>query len=56
MKLDVHPSKDGVIVMSHDPSFSRMIDFKHFDPEFAERVLVEFAKAGFETRRIIVAT
>jgi alpha-galactosidase len=104
VKLDVHPSKDGVIVMSHDPTFSRTmgwdvkiadvtwdeiqrhvylhkksptkeravslpqalevvkvipefwIDFKHFDPEFAERVLAEFAKAGIDTRRIMVAT
>ena len=104
VKLDVHPSKDGVIVLSHDPSFKRTmgwnvkiadvtwdeiqrhtylfkgrptteravslpealkvvkglpefwIDFKHFDPDFAERVLAEFAKADIDTRRIMVAT
>ena len=104
VKLDVHPSKDGVIVMSHDPSFKRTmgwdvriadvswdeiqrhtylfrgkpteekavslpavlkvvkvipefwIDFKHFDPEFCERVLAEFAKAGIPRHRIMVAT
>ena len=104
VKLDVHPSKDGVIVLSHDPSFKRTmgwdvkisdvtwdeirrhtylfnghpteeravslpealevieaipefwIDFKHFDPEFCERVLEEFAKAGIAEDRIMVAT
>ena len=104
VKLDVHPSKDGVIVLSHDPSFKRTmdwdveiadmtwneiqrhtyhfegrptdekavslpdvlkvvqtipefwIDFKHFDTNFCERVLWEFAKAGIDERRIMVAT
>ena len=104
VKLDVHPSKDGVIVLSHDPSLRRTmgwdvkivdvswdeirrhtylfngqptqekavslpealetlkpipefwIDFKHFDPDFCERVLAEFAKAGISRQRIMVAT
>ena len=104
VKLDVRKSKDGVIVLSHDPSFKRTmgwdanisdvtweeirghvylfkgqpteeravslpealevvkaipefwIDFKNFDPEFCERVLAEFAKAGIGTERIMVAT
>ena len=104
VKLDVHPSKDGVIVLSHDPSFKRTmgwdvkiadvswdeiqrhtylfhgrptqekavslpmaletvksipefwIDFKHFDPDFCERTLAEFAKAGISRHRIMVAT
>ncbi len=104
LKLDVHPSKDGVIVLSHDPSFKRTmgwdatiadvtweeirrhayllngrsteeravslpevlevvkaipefwIDFKHFDPDFCESVLAEFAKAGIAEDRIMVAT
>ncbi len=104
VKLDVRKSKDGVIVLSHDPTFQRTmgwdvkitdvtweeirshvylfkgqpteehavslpealevvkaipefwIDFKNFDPEFCERVLAEFGKAGIGTERIMVAT
>lgn len=104
VKLDVHPSKDGVIVLSHDPSFRRTmgwdakiadvtweeirkhtyllngkpteeravslpealevvkaipefwIDFKHFDPDFCERVLDEFTKVGIGPERLTVAT
>ena len=104
VKLDVRRSKDGVIVLSHDPSFRRTmgwdaeildvtweeirshvylfkgqpteeravslpealevvkaipefwIDFKNFTPEFCERVLAEFEKAGIGTERLMVAT
>ena len=104
LKLDVHPSRDGVIVLSHDPTFKRTmgwdakirehdwaeirrhtyllggqptreravslpealevvksipefwIDFKHFDPDFAENVLGTFAAAGIAEDRLMVAT
>lgn len=106
VKLDLQKTKDGVIVMSHDPTLARLmgwpvafkdvtyaeilergrfldkrkkptnltivrleealaivktlpefwIDFKHFDPDFAERVLAEFDKAGIAQNRIMVAT
>lgn len=105
VKLDLQMTKDGVIVMSHDPTLARLmgwpvalkdvtyaeirergrfllkrkptdltivrldealaivktlpefwIDFKHFDPDFAERVLAEFDKAGIAQSRIMVAT
>ena len=32
------------------------IDFKYFNPDFCERVLAEFEKAGIGTERIMVAT
>ena len=32
------------------------IDFKHFTPEFAEKVLAEFGKAGIDESRVMVAT
>ncbi len=106
VKFDLRKTKDGVIVMSHDPSLERMmgwdvniadvayseifekgrylsedrkptshrivrldeaiaiakdipefwIDFKYFDPEFAERVLKEFEKFGISQDRMMVAT
>ena len=104
LKLDVHPSRDGVIVLSHDPTFKRTmgwdvrirdvtwdeirrhtyllggqptqeravslpealevvksipefwIDFKSFDPDFAERVLATFAQFGIGQDRLMVAT
>lgn len=105
MKMDVHETKDGVVVMSHDPGVGRTmgwntniidvtyaelkekgtfkpvggyanekivtlrealavskpmpefwIDFKRFTPEFCEKVLKEFADAGIDERRIMVAT
>lgn len=104
VKLDVHTSKDNVIVLSHDSSFSRTmgwameissatweeiqrhsylfggrptnekavslpealkvlggipefwVDFKYFEADFCERVLLEFARAGIDERRISVAT
>lgn len=106
VKLDLQKTKDGVIVMSHDPTLARLmgwpvafkdvtyaeivekgrflgkkkkptdltivrldealaivkplpefwIDFKHFDPDFAERVLAEFDKVGIARSRIMVAT
>ena len=105
VKLDLQKTKDGVIVMGHDPSLKRVmgwdakikdltyaeilekgdflwrkkptgerivrldealeivrpvpefwIDFKHFDPDFAERVLKTFAEKGIDESRVMVAT
>ena len=105
VKLDLQRTKDGVIVMSHDPTLLRTmgwnvqignatyaeirekgrflwrkkptdlrivrldealavvkdrpefwIDFKHFDPAFAEAALAEFDRAGIGRDRIMVAT
>lgn len=105
VKLDLQKTKDGVIVMGHDPTLKRVmgwdakiktldyseilskgdflfkgkttgerivrldealeivrpvpefwIDFKHFDPDFAERTLATFAAKGIDESRIIVAT
>lgn len=105
VKLDLQKTRDGVIVMGHDPTLTRnmgwnvkisdvdyvdllakgtflpkggfdhekilrldealaivadipefWIDFKHYDPEFAERVLAEFKKIGIAESRIMVAT
>ena len=105
VKLDLQRTKDGVIVMGHDPTLKRnmgwdvciadvdyaeilekgtfiakggyaqekilrldealdivkpvpefWIDFKAFDPDFAERVLKAFQKAGIDESRIMVAT
>lgn len=105
VKLDLQRTKDGVIVMGHDPTLRRVmgwdvqikgltypeifekgrflvgkrkgdmrivrldqalaitrmvpefwIDFKHFDPAFAECVLAEFRKAGIGLSRMMVAT
>jgi len=101
----VHETKDGVVVMSHDPGLGRTmgwntkiidvtyaeikakgvfrpvggydserivtidealavskpmpefwVDFKHFTPEFCEKVLKAFARAGIDESRIMVAT
>ena len=105
VKLDLQRTKDGVIVMSHDPTLQRTmgwnvkigsvtyaeilekgrflskgkptglrivrldealavvkdlpefwIDFKHFDPAFAEAALAAFDAAGIARDRIMVAT
>jgi len=107
VKLDVQRTRDGVIVMSHDPTLTRnmgwdvkiidldyaeifekgryygpgrrpggperivrldealaivkgipqfWVDFKYFDPEFAEKLLKCFADAGIDQNRIMVAT
>ena len=107
VKLDVQRTRDGVIVMSHDPSLKRTmgwdvniadldyaeifkkgryygpghkpggperivrldealaivktipqfwVDFKYFDPEFAENLLKRFDEAGIDRSRIMVAT
>ena len=107
VKLDVQRTRDGVIVMSHDPTLTRnmgwdvkiidldyaeifekgryygpgrkpggperivrldealaivkgipqfWVDFKYFDPEFAENLLKCFADAGIDQNRIMVAT
>lgn len=105
VKLDLQKTKDGVIVMGHDPTLKRVmgwdakikkldyseilskgeflfkgkptgerivrleealeivrpvpefwIDFKHFDPDFAERALATFAAKGIDESRIMVAT
>lgn len=105
VKLDLQETKDGVIVMGHDPTLKRnmgwdkkivdltyaeilaqgtfkakggyahekivrldealaivkpapefWIDFKRFTPDFAEKVLTEFRKAGIDESRIMIAT
>ena len=107
VKLDVQRTRDGVIVMNHDPSLKRTmgwdvniadldyaeifekgryygpghkpggperivrldealaivktipqfwVDFKYFDPEFAENLLKRFDEAGIDRSRIMVAT
>ena len=107
VKLDIQRTRDGVVVMSHDPSLKRTmawdvniidldyaeifekgrfygpgrkpggperivrldealaivkpipqfwLDFKYFDPEFAENALRCFADAGIDQSRIMVAT
>ena len=107
VKLDVQRTRDGVVVMSHDPTLKRnmgwdariadldyveilekgryfgpgrrpggperivrldealaivkvlpqfWLDFKHFDPDFAERALACFSDAGIDPSRIMVAT
>ena len=105
VKLDLQKTRDGVIVMGHDPTLKRAmgwdarigdldystilakgeflfrgkptgerivrldealeivrpvpefwIDFKHFDPDFAERALETFAAKGIDESRILVAT
>lgn len=105
VKLDLRKTKDGVIVMGHDPTLKRVmgwdakigtldyseilskgdflfhgqptgerivrldealeivrpvpefwIDFKHFDPDFAERALAMFAAKGIDESRVMVAT
>lgn len=105
VKLDLQKTKDGVIVMGHDPTLKRgmgwdakiggldyseilakgeflfhgkptgerivrldealeivrpvpefWIDFKHFDPDFAERALATFDAKGIDESRIMVAT
>ena len=107
VKLDVQRTRDGVIVMSHDPTLKRnmgwdvniidldyaeifekgryfgpghkpggperivrldealaivkkipqfWVDFKYFDPEFAENLLKCFDEAGIDHSRIMVAT
>ena len=107
VKLDIQRTRDGVVVMSHDPSLKRTmgwdvniidmdyaeifekgrfygpgrkpggperivrldealaivksipqfwIDFKYFDPEFAEKTVKCFADAGIDQSRIMVAT
>jgi len=105
VKLDLQKTRDGVIVMGHDPTLKRVmgwdakicdldyaeilakgdflwrkkpagerivrldealeivrpvpefwIDFKYFDPDFAERVLKAFAEKGLDESRIMVAT
>lgn len=105
VKLDLQSTRDGVIVMSHDPTLKRTmgwntnisqvaygdilsnhvfiakgryanerivrldealaivktvpefwIDFKHFRPEFAERVLKAMDEAGIDESRIMSAT
>ena len=104
VKLDLHETKDGVIVLSHDKTFKRTmnwpveigdvtlaearehvyllagqptkervvrldealvvlktvpelwLDFKHFTPDFAERVLATCRDAGFVFEKLMVAT
>ena len=107
VKLDVQRTRDGVIVMNHDPTLTRTmgwdvkiddldyaeifekgryygpghkpggperivrldealsivktipqfwVDFKYFDPEFAEKLLKGFDEAGIDRNRIMVAT
>lgn len=105
VKLDLQKTKDGVIVMGHDPTLKRVmgwdakindldyaeilargtflfnkrptaekivrldealdlvapvpefwLDFKHFDPAFAERVLAVFAEKRIDPSRLMVAT
>ena len=107
VKLDIQRTRDGVIVMSHDPTLTRnmgwkekiidldyaeilekgryygpgrkpggperivrldealaivkpipqfWLDFKYFDPEFAEKAVKCFSDAGIDQSRIMVAT
>ena len=104
VKLDLHDTKDHVIVTSHDDTLKRTmgwdvriedvtyaeileheflsvgeyahekivpfsvalgyaakiketwLDFKHFTPDFAERVLAEVKRAGIDSSRLMIAT
>lgn len=45
---------EALAILKVVPQF--WIDFKHFDPDFAERVVAEFRKQGIDESRIMVAT